>query len=285
MATVSELRGTLSHPFRYLVPSWLPDHHLDGQTVLPAVEIMLLLASAADALVPDFQFSHFAQARFLRLLPIEPKTLELDVQVELSQEGNDLMAKLSRRVKTKNMTRTLRYAELVLCASAGKFVPDSSPSLPDCEKKTLTAEKIYKELVPFGPMFQTLQANLWLTKDMAGGPLRAPERGGEGIFFPLLGSPFPLDGAMHAACVHGQHYASFVPFPVSFIKRVVHAPTVDGQCYEVVAKLVRQDAQALFYDIWVIGEDGLIREEICGLEMRDVTAGNLQSPAWLDRNF
>jgi len=36
-----------------------------------------------------------------------------------------------------------------------------------------------------------------------------------------LGSPFPLDAAMHAACVWGQRFGGIVPFSCCFEKRVI----------------------------------------------------------------
>jgi len=34
----------------------------------------------------------------------------------------------------------------------------------------------------------------------------------------LLGSPFPLDAAMHAACVWGQRFGGIVPFLLALKK-------------------------------------------------------------------
>ena len=47
----------------------------------------------------------------------------------------------------------------------------------------------------------------------------------------LLGSPFPLDAAMHAACVWGQRFAGIVSFPVGFEKRIIYQKTKKGDDY------------------------------------------------------
>ena len=87
-------------------------------------------------------------------------------------------------------------------------------ALPQRARLTFSATDIYRHLVPFGPTYHSLQGTLQIIGDHALGTVRAPlVAGGEGVAG-LLGSPFPCDGAMHAACVLGQQRASFIPFPV-----------------------------------------------------------------------
>ncbi|MBQ7248639.1 MAG: polyketide synthase dehydratase domain-containing protein, partial [Deltaproteobacteria bacterium] len=95
----------------------------------------------------------------------------------------------------------------------------------------------------------------------------------------FLGAPLPLDGAMHAACVHGQQVADFVPFPVSFAMRRICRPIRPGECCEVRLRLVRQAADFLCYDLWLL-RDGMVCEEIRSLAMRDVSGGKIRPPAW-----
>jgi len=136
--------------------------------------------------------------------------------------------------------------------------------------------------VPFGPTYRTLRDRLRLTADMAWGRVRAPELPrmdrGSGTARAI---PFPLDGAMHAACVHGQRLVDFIPFPVGFAARVIARPTEGGESYAVRVRLRSRADNELVYDLAILDEGGRLRETVTALRMRDVSGGRIRPPAWV----
>ena len=86
----------------------------------------------------------------------------------------------------------------------------------------------------------------------------------------ILGSPFPLDGAMHAACVLGQQSVDFVPFPVGFAERVVIRPTQPGASYITRVRQTAYADEELVFDLAIWDNDGQLYETVTGLRMRNV---------------
>ncbi|NLZ16775.1 MAG: hypothetical protein GX087_03445 [Desulfobulbaceae bacterium] len=282
--------------FCYPLPDWLRDHQLGGRTILPAVESMRLAAAAYAVIRPTIQPNLVLRARFLRLVEIADQERELNFFVEVREEEGRELLSLSRRVTQKGITRRLSWAELELAEEektaflvATPQLPRASPpKRPDAVEIQLPSAQVYAELVPFGPALQSLSGNLWVNGLEAGGEVCAPvfncEHGSIGAnvhdLCNWLGSPFPLDGAMHVACVHGQRLVSFVPFPVAMRRRRIHKATQPGQCYQVRVCLRRQETDELEYDLWLL-QGGELYEEVQGLLMRDVSGGRLRPPAWL----
>ena len=265
------------HPVIYPVPAWLHDHHLGGRAIVPAVESMRIMARALADLHPAWRPNCVLDARFLRLIAVDRQERELEFFLELEEGAETTRLALWRRLAVKGMRRSLLCADLFVRREETRA---GQPPEPLAAKRVVAASRLYRELVPFGPAFQSLEGELWLAGDRAGGTVRALRIGeGAGQGADWLGSPFPLDGAMHVACVHGQERANFVPFPVAFRRRRIHVPTRPGERYRVLARLCRQEADSLEYDLWLMSETGLC-EELQGLVMRDVSAGRLKPPAW-----
>ena len=90
----------------------------------------------------------------------------------------------------------------------------------------IPACRLYGELVPFGPAFQSVQDRVTLTESAAVARVYAVDHpGARGP----LGSPFPLDGSLHAACAWAQRYCGIVAFPVGFDERVIVQPIAPGE--------------------------------------------------------
>ena len=264
------------------VQPWFTDHCFDGRAILPAVEAMRFLALTVQAARPGLDVREMHQASFAKFLEIPLAAPEIEVLVELEdRENKGLCARLLTRIQLKAMARHAMHCELSFGAGSERDpreVKMGRPcsALPEME---ISAAQVYRELVPFGPAYQTLQGQLFLGKETARGTLRAPN-------LPLsaadpLGSPFPLDGAMHAACVHGQRLVDFVPFPVGFAARFIPAPTRAGKTYHTQVTLQSQAADELVYDLLLVDEAGEIRETVTGLRMRDVSGGRRKPPAWM----
>jgi len=87
---------------------------------------------------------------------------------------------------------------------------------------------IYRDLVPFGRAYQNIVGDLSVSPE---GAVAYLSGGGNEADEDLLGSPFPLDAAMHAACVWGQRFSGIVAFPVGFEKRIIYQKTKKGGAY------------------------------------------------------
>lgn len=254
------------------VPPWFKDHSFGGRAVLPAVETMNLLAEEVISVYPDIDVRVMEQARFARFLELPPQRTKVEALVESSrQENGSIRAKLLSRATFKTMTRLIEHGEVWFSPPP---VPDTAVSVialrdPDEFVTRVTAERIYKELVPFGPAYQTLTGTLFLTEQGAWGTLKAPLLPETGIQ-KRIGSPFPLDGAMHAACVHGQQYVNFVPFPVGFSRRIISKPTRAGCDYMAQLVSVSRAADELVFDLVICDCDGQVHETVTGLRMRNV---------------
>ena len=262
------------------VHPWFRDHCFNGRVILPAVEAIRLLAAALLVMHPALNVQIMEEAKFSKFLEIPSGQDEIDIQIEVTQVADGRMqARLLTRKQLKAMTRLTGHCELLFggCPVVGAM--PAQPSVMDTNSVIeVSAERIYRELVPFGPTYRTLHGQVSLGQDWAQGRLRTPDLP---VGFPPLGSPFSLDGAMHAACVHGQRIVDFVPFPVGFATRIIALPTLPGEEYLVKANLQSLVADELVYDLLILDHRDRIRETILGLRMRDVSNGRIKPPAWI----
>jgi len=263
------------------VRPWFADHCFGGRIVLAAVEAMQILAVTVQAVHPYLDVNGMRDGRFAKLLEIPPTAAAIDALVELEHtENGEINARLLTRAHGKVMSRLVAHCELTFTdevLEAGTDMWKADPSLEAA--MVVSAAQVYQELVPFGPAYRTLQDRLMLSADAAWGSLLAPELG-HSTAGPL-GSPFPLDGAMHAACVHGQRLVDFVPFPVGFAARHIVTPTRAGERYRTQAWLQARTADELVYDLCIVDQEEQIRERVRGLRMRDVSQGRIKPPAWI----
>jgi hypothetical protein len=137
---------------------------------------------------------------------------------------------------------------------------------------------IYRDLVPLGTAYQNITGDLSVSPE---GAVAYLSGGGNEADEDLLGSPFPLDAAMHAACVWGQRFSGIVPFPTGFEKRIIYQKTKKGGAYLGRVVPVKVNHESLIFDAWIYDSDGIIYESISGIQMRDVTQGRLRPPQWI----
>lgn len=283
MAAVSPVREWQRLLLSLPVHPWLHDHHFNGRSILPAVEAMGLLARSVHTHYPHCDVHHMAQANFSKFLEINRDQETIAVVVEMAEtENSDICARLLSRKQLKAMTRMTLHCQLHF---AGKQRPAPAPTSPESWPspsggQAVEASRIYQDLVPFGPSYRTLQGSVVLEDDSAYGVVQAPSLA---IVDSPLGSAFPLDAAMHAACVHGQRIADFIPFPVEFASRVIHRPTRSGARYQILACLRSQTTDELVYDLRISDLEGRIRETVLGLRMRDVSGGRIRPPEWIKK--
>ncbi len=261
---------------RIPVRPWFCDHHFNGKTIFPAVETMLLLAGCAKELAPEIEPRNMFQAQFPKFLEIPPGAEELPVLVEYEQAGDEICVKLLSRTQFKKMSRIKEHGTIHFSSSFQEPEPVRVEKKEKKEKKemdlTVEANRIYKELVPFGPAYSSIKGELLLSKNASLATVQALETEQQPME-ESLGSPFPLDGAMHAACVLGQRIVDYVPFPVAFAHRFVHTPTRAGATYIVHVILTAQEKGELVFDISLYDSKGTACETVIGLRMRDVSGG------------
>jgi len=96
-----------------------------------------------------------------------------------------------------------------------------------------------------------------------------------------LGSPFPFDAGMHLCCVHGQCLHRVVGFPVGYRQRHIIEPIRPGET--VICRVFSRlsEGSSLLFDLYLLGEQGQVREIVLGLEMVDLSKGKLMPPSWL----
>lgn len=253
---------------------WLYDHAFNGRAMLPAVETMAILAAEAHRKYPDIDIMDLRQANFARLLKLPGGQTTLDVEIELSRnrDGGVCGALLSRR-RLKSMTRMLEHGRV--CFSGAKKNKKPANTAPDDWKKfalteRIASDQVYRDQVPFGPAFQTITGMVELGDGEACAALLAPIGPESGSGNLLLGSLFPLDGAMHVACVLGRRYVDFFPLPVAFARRRIYRLTRPGEKYQTKVVLTSGNSKKLTFDLILVDDHHLIVEEVTGLEMRQV---------------
>jgi len=284
MGIVPQIIEKMRYPSAIEVSPYLRDHHFQGKVILPAVETLIALANVVKLNFQQIGINCLLRASFPRFLFITPETQRLPVFVDIENVGHDNITAmlLTSTISKKNaIRRTLEHARVEFPRE------DSAPSpaapflvVEKLEGKCIRvpAATIYRELVPFGTAYQNIIGELAISPEgalayLSGGNYEADEN--------LLGSPFPLDAVMHAACVWGQRFSGIVPFPTGFGKRFIYQKTKKGGSYLGRVVPVNIDQQSLMFDAWVYDLNGTIYEAISGIKMRDVTQGRLRPPQWI----
>ena len=261
-------------PLTITLKPWFSDHHFRGRTILPAVETMALLASMAMKSYPGVDVRVMEQVRFPRFLEIPGDAATVAALCECHTDGDgSVCCKLLSRVRLKTMSRVQEHGLVNFplwrndCLSGSERLDWPEVTEP---VTTIDADRIYRELVPFGPYYQTLQGKLSLAGTRAWGWLKAPMLPPEPVH-DSIGSPFPLDGALHGACVLGQQSVDFVPFPVGFAQRLILRPTLPGATYRTRIVRTSQSTEELSFDLEIFDDEGCCYESVTGVRMRDVS--------------
>jgi hypothetical protein len=281
---VPQIGKTIRYPSTLEVSPYLRDHHLEGKVILPAVESLVALACVVKLHFPEMSIPCLLRASFRRFLSIAPEARRLAVFIDIENIGHDTITAVlltSMKSKTDAISRTLEHARVEFPANASA----SFPAAPFRVVETLggkcisvPAATIYSELVPFGAAYRNIIGELAVSPEgalahLSGGNYEANED--------LLGSPFPLDAIMQAACIWGQRFGGIVPFPTGFEKRLIFQRT-RKQCHYLGRVVpVKVDQESLMFDAWIYDSGGVIYETIEGIRMRDVTQGRMRPPQWI----
>jgi hypothetical protein len=270
-------------PLSIPVQPWLFDHRFEGAAILPAVEMLQHLARAVQSHFPNAPVTSMQQASFDRFLRIEPAGTVIKANCNLvMEEKGSIRATLTTVAKLKSTaaTRVMQHATVCFAAPAPPLSEPPAGSLaafhlPGFE---IPARRLYEELVPFGPAFQSVQDRVMLTESAAVARVQACDH--PGATGPL-GSPFPFDGSLHAACAWAQRYCGIVAFPVGFDERVVVRPVAPGEIIICTAIPVSVHEGVVRFDIWLCDQGGSLREMAKGVAMKDVSGGRMTPPAWV----
>jgi len=292
MENLSQPVETIAIPLVISVPVYLRDHDIDGFVVLPAVEALQIVArSRPDRLEGD----SFRQERavFHHPLVIDASTAEIQAVHEYVRYADGRRhSRLTTLRSGRQMKLTRRMEHLSVWfvpedrADAGcgdRYETDSPPDPGDAILHAVptfrvSVDRLYDELVPFGPAYRNVRGDVFLTETgisatVSGGDF--PEAAGP------LGSPFPLDAAMHAACVWGQRYRNRVVFPVGFDRREILSPTRTGETYLCRIMPLPDEGAVLCFDVGLHDLQRRPVETIRRLKMREIFGGKRTPPAWV----
>jgi hypothetical protein len=284
MDIIPQINKIISVPWQMEIYPYLRDHRFEGKVILPAVEALIIMANAVKLKFPQTQITCLLRARFSRFLLIAPETNQQAISVDIENSGEGSIAAVlltSTKSKKGAISRTLEHAHVEFGKadlSSRAMPPFRAVEKLEGQCISIPSATIYRELVPFGKAYQNIVGDLSVSPAgalayLSGGNYEADEN--------LLGSPFVLDAAMHAACVWGQRFTDIVPFPVGFEKRVIYQKTRKEGSY--LGRIVPVDVkkEPLIFDVWIYDLNSAICEIITGMQMRDVTQGRLRPPQWI----
>lgn len=289
MEGLPQIIETVRLPVQIQVHPYLLDHRFEGKVVLPAVETMQLLANTVKSFRPLTDITGISAAHFNKFLYIEAGITQVAAFCDMTVfENGDLGATLVTKGRSSKSTITRAKEHGGLRFSGRAPVVPKPPLDPAAALNgvcfEIPAEKIYRDLVPFGKAYHNIHGRLRISEDGAAARTHAVCVNDAATIFSDMGSPFPLDAAFHAACVWGQRYAQVVAFPIGIEKRVIFEPTQPGTTYLSRIIPVRRNPDLLIFDIWIYDEDGRLYEGAWGVQMRDVSAGRLKPPRWIKEN-
>ena len=285
MENISQITSTGRYPVAIYAPAHWGDHCFEGRAVLPAVEAMQWLSNWMQQQYPHLNPCHIKRARFEKFLNL-PETNEpmaAFVDYKILADGSVRAALLTKtKAKSANITRTKVHAQVDFVRPENRPVEPALDLAAILEGTCFKVDPIqlYQELVPFGPSFRNIVKPLWLTFEGALAWIVAPDLSDTQTAMPL-GSPFVLDAAFHAACVWSQRFAHVVAFPIGINERIILKPAQSGHPYISRVFPIKTDEDILYFDLWILNQEGEIIEFIKGVKMRDVSGGRLQPPAWI----
>jgi len=288
MEGIPQIVDSLRLPVEIPVYPLFFDHHIEGKAVLPAVEAMQVLAKAVNNFQPDLSATTMAQARFEKFLYIPPGCPQIDAFVEIEMfAGGDARAQLLTKTRSGKsaITRSKVHAAVYFPRKqdGNTAVPLDLHAFLEGICVEVSPEEIYRDLVPFGPSYRNIIAPLYITENGAIAQIASPAYPDRQKDGGILGSPFPLDAAFHAACVWAQCYKDTVAFPVGFERRSVYHPTHSGHTYFGRVMPAKTDSNPLIFDIRIYDTEGTLCESVRGVHMQDVSAGRVTPPPWIKK--
>ena len=266
-------------------PPFFRDHHVNGKPVLPAVEAMESLAAAGNALFPEAGTAAIDAAAFDKFLFLDPGEESTPVYCQFDRHNNgSVRATLQTKTRAGKAAITRTRVHAAMTIGGGKVPVPALPldlaAAPEGICRTVSPERLYAELVPFGSAYRNIVKTLFLGNDGALARVDSP-RLPDGRKDFVLGAPYPLDAAFHAACAWSQYTRHIVAFPVAIDHRQILRPTrLDETC---IARIVPREVtgEILVYDIFIYDRQGNLCEVSSGVRMRDISGGRTHPPDWI----
>ncbi len=264
-----------------VLPEWV-DHAIQGKATVPVallLDLMVRVASEQDIvseanaplLIRDAFFPRFLPAREVPRCTFE---IAFDAAAGESAKVGTRATLTSRIALAGGISRTRTHLTLTLGGSSSPL-----PALPPIANDdiVLPADRIYAELIPFGPRYRNLRDSVRLSRAGGVGCVRSPAPAGSEPS--RAGCPYLFDGAMHLACLWGQRYAGVVAYPTGFSARALALPLAQGERRCVVAPR-SVESRSLVFDLWLTDENDRVCDTIAGLTMVPL-AGGSRPPDWI----
>ncbi|MBW2047343.1 MAG: polyketide synthase dehydratase domain-containing protein [Deltaproteobacteria bacterium] len=283
MEGISRIGEKARLPLKIKVLPYLMDHRFNGRAVLPAVEAMGLLAASTRKHLPNTDTAIIIRARFNRFLYLNPDGPPIDAfnEIEVSGDGA-LISRLITRTRSEKtgITRTKEHVSLRFSGDPGGMAVPPSDELAALRGPVfrIPARRLYSELVPFGPSYHNVKGDLMVSEQGAMGRVHAPDHGPSDA---PLGSPFPFDASLHAACVWGQRHMGLVAFPAGLGLRRIFRRTRPGTTYWTKVAPKEGLRNGFLVDIWIYDEDGVLYESAQDVLMEEVSFGGMVPPPWV----
>jgi hypothetical protein len=256
----------------------LGDHAISGKAIVPAVEILDFLLRVLDdkgvRLGDPLAMRDAVFPRFLPADDIPRARFEVTLEDAPSSGGGIRATLASRIVLPTGIERQRTHAAVTFGGDPAPMAPPPAETGPEFE---VAAERVYRQLIPFGPRYCNLRNTVRLARDAAWGQVASPAPPRPNLS--RAGCPYLFDSAMHLACVWGQRYAGMVAYPTGFLSRTVRLPTAHGERRCTVAPR-SVGPRALVVDLWLTDEDGQVCDAAGGLMMAPVATG-APPPAWI----
>ncbi len=270
-------------PLAFPIHPYLKDHHFEGKIILPAVEILQRMAASLRFFRSDAPVHSMRSLSLDRFLYIEKEQRVIKAIHELEfHEGGRISSRFITEglIKDAGITRTKVHAAVDFCADEKHIQLPSTEALTalDGVGFIIPAQKLYADLVPFGPSYQSLRGDVFISECGGSAHVRGSECPAPSA---PLGSTFPLDGAFHVACAWGQRFHHIVAFPVGFEERVIIHPTAPGETCRCRISPISANQETLIFDIWIHNLAGELREYVKGLVMKDIFRRRVAPVAWV----
>ncbi|MFI7024139.1 type I polyketide synthase [Micromonospora sp. NPDC049900] len=257
---------------------YLPDHHLDGDLLFPAVLGMEAMAQVAYALTGRPSTPLVEDAQFLRPIVVtQDGATRIRVAAVATAPGVVQVAVHSSETRfgAEHFRARLRYEELAVPDGPPRPVPADVPEVP-----LRPATELYGDLLFQGHRFQRVARYHHVAAREVDADLLPAEHDWFAAFHPpalLLGDPGIRDAMMHGIQVCVPH-ATLLPTGVA---RVWVSPGVSGPGpYRYQAVERSRDGDTYVYDVVLRTADGVAVERWEGLSLRAVRQGDGRGP-WL----
>lgn len=270
------------------VRPWWREHRVAGRAVLPAVEAMSLLSAAAQPAAGPAAMADIAFPGFLEIAEGKA-SIEAIIETGPQTNGSVPARLLTRKVSKGGISREREHCRVTFVGSPDMAaLPFDLAAVPEGFCSRMSSARLYSDYVPMGSAYRNA-ADVNVSRDGVVAVIKAPafrsikaEHGG-------LGSPFPLDAAMHCACAWGQMFAGIIAYPVAFEKRFVYRPTEPGHDYFCRVSPLGKKQGGISFDIRLYDAPGNLCEAVLGILMKPiagapgpVSAASNPDPALLD---